>query len=235
MKMPAVTAYRGYQFGEARPLTALQRDRLIRLFGKKREETRAILSGRQAVQRIDLDRFGPLVVKQYARGGWIRHVNRQTHLRLGPSRGAREMAWLEEVRSLGIHAPHPVLWADDGGRFLYRCWLVTRAIPETVSLAQTGLQDLPRARAAFPEICRQMAVLVANRVHHTDMHPGNILLDNRGNVFLLDFDKAARHRGSLRRLAAKYRRRWQRAVTKYGLPQELHHFLAEDLRRRWNA
>jgi 3-deoxy-D-manno-octulosonic acid kinase len=235
MRTPEIIGYRGHRFGETVRLTPSQRDRLITLFGETRESARDILGGREAVQRIDLDDLGPVVVKQYARGGVIRHVNREIHLRMGRPRSAREMAWLQNVRRLGIRAPHPVAWADDGARLFYRCWLITRTIPETVTLAQVALQNPPRAAAAFPDVCRQMALLVANRVHHTDMHPGNVLLDNRAKVFFLDFDKAARHHGSLRRLAAKYRRRWHRAVIKYGLPRELDLFLAEDLGRRWKV
>lgn len=235
MKTPQVIDYRGHRFGEVIRLTAPQRDLLIALFGKPRKSARDILGGRRAVQRIDLEDLGPVVVKQYARGGAIRHVNRQTHLRIGRSRGARELGWLQEVRRLGVRAPHAVAWADDGARLFYRCWLVTRTIPQTASLAQVALQHPQRAAAAFPEICRQMALLIANRVHHTDMHPGNVLLDDRNAVFFLDFDKAARHHGSLASLAAKYRRRWHRAVAKYGLPRELDRFLAEDLGRRWTA
>jgi 3-deoxy-D-manno-octulosonic acid kinase len=234
MNPAPVIDYRGYRFGEMAPLTAPQRDRLITLFQETGGQARDILGGRQAVQRIDLDDFGPVVVKQFARGGAIRHFNRQTHLRWGPSRGARESNWLREVRRLGVRAPDPVAWADDGGTFLYRCWLVTRTIPEAVSLAQIGLQAPAHAAAVFPDVCRQTALLVANRVHHKDLHPGNVLVDTRANVFFLDFDKAGRYRGSCRGLAAKYRRRWHRAVVKYGLPADLDRLMAEDLSKRWN-
>ena len=39
--------------------------------------------------------------------------------------------------------------------------------------------------------------------------------------YIIDFDKARIFRGSGKRLAEKYRKRWQRAVRKHGLPDSL--------------
>lgn len=235
MKEFAVTCYRGHRFGDAIPLTATQRDDLIAVFQQTNDSVvKEILGGRKAVRRIDLSGIGSVVVKQFARGGVIRYINHQTYLKLGTPRCAREMGWLQEARRLGICVPHPVAWADDGGHLFYRCWLVTKTIPETVSLAQMGLQNPKQPAAVFPMISRQMAILIENRIHHKDMHPGNILVDGQGDVFFIDFDKAARHRGSRRSLAARYLQRWRRAVAKYGLPQELDRLMAKDLSQQWN-
>lgn len=232
MRAAVVTCYRGHRFGEAATLGAGQRDALIAAFGKPGDPAEGVLGGRRAVKRIDLSGIGPVVVKPYARGGAIRHFNRQTHVRWGAPRCAREMDWLLAVRRLGIGAPCPLAWADDGGRLFYRCWLVTRAIPRTLSLAQVGLQAPERAAAIFSDVGRQMRILIENRIHHKDMHPGNILVDDRENVYFIDFDKAAHFKGSTRRLAERYRRRWRRAVAKYGLPTELDQMMAAALDQR---
>ena len=227
------TGYRGYRFGEAIALSARQRDVLIAAFQNAAGAPQEILGGRQSVERIELPGVGPVVVKAYIRGGVIRHFNRQTHLKWGSPRCAREMNWLQKVHELNVCAPTPVAWADSGGRLLYRCWLVTRTIPETQSLAQVSIQNLDRTAAVFPEICRQLTILIKNRIHHKDLHPGNILIDDHDRAFFLDFDKAARHHGSGPKLAATYLRRWRRAVAKYGLPSELDRYMTEDLNGRW--
>ena len=233
MSSTVTRCHRGYRFGFADPLDPDQCDALIAVFRQPEDPASGVLGGRRAVRRIDLDGIGPVVVKTYARGGAIRHFNRQTHIRWGAPRGAREMEWLQRVRNLGICVPCPVAWADSGGRFFYRCWLAMRALPESVSLAQLALQDPARTAAVFPAIRRQMAVLIENRIHHRDLHPGNILVDDRENAYFIDFDKAKRRQEGGRRLAGAYLRRWRRAVAKYGLPRELDLLMADAVDRRW--
>ena len=233
MMHSTTTCYRGHRFGDAIPLTTSQRDILIAGFRSRDDAPPEVLGGRQAVQRIDLAGVGPVVVKQFARGGLVRHFNRQTHVRWGPTRCAREMNWLQRALQLGLFVPQPVTWCDDGGRLVYRCWLVTKTVPNTVSLAQVGLQDPDRLIGVFPGVNRQMTILIDNHIHHKDMHPGNILVDDTGKVFFLDFDKATAYRGSRRRLAARYLHRWRKAVNKYGLPQKLIRCLEEELVPQW--
>jgi len=233
MSATRIGYHRGYRFGEAVALTPRQRDVLIATFRNKTSASHEVLGGRQAVKRIDLPGIGPVVVKQFVRGGVIRHFNRQTHIRVGASRCAREMNWLQIINALNIDAPTPVAWIDDGGTLFYRCWLVTRTIPETQSLAQVSLQNRERTAAVFPEVRRQLAILIESGIHHKDLHPGNILIDKDDRAFFLDFDKTARHHGSGTKLAAKYLRRWRRAVAKYGLPKDLDQYMTDAIAQRW--
>ena len=233
MSTTVTRCHQGYRFGFADPLAPDQCDALLAVFRQPDDSAPGLLGGRRAVRRIDLDGIGPVVVKTYARGGVIRHFSQQTHLRWGAPRGAREMEWLQRVRQLGVCAPRPVAWADNGGRLFHRCWLAMRSLPASLSLAQVALQDPERTAAVFPAIRRQMAVLIENRIHHRDLHPGNILVDDRENAYFIDFDKAKRHPGSGRRLAAAYLRRWRRAVVKYGLPRDLDHLMQDAVNRGW--
>ena len=77
MRSPATICYRGLRFGDAVPLTAHQHDALIDVFHAPHDPAEGVLGGRRAVKRLDLAGIGPVVVKQFARGGAIRFFNRQ--------------------------------------------------------------------------------------------------------------------------------------------------------------
>jgi 3-deoxy-D-manno-octulosonic acid kinase len=107
------------------------------------------------------------------------------------------------------------------GNWLYRCWLVTQAVSGARSLAQVSLQTAAAIPPLLEEVARQVNILVGEGIWHPDLHPGNVLVDDRGRVVLIDFDKVARVGGSRRRLWRRYRRRWRRAVVKHKLPAAL--------------
>ena len=64
----------GVRFGAAVRLSGRQLARLVAVFENPDPTRGPALGGRQAVSRIYLDGIGPVVVKQYARGGVIRHA-----------------------------------------------------------------------------------------------------------------------------------------------------------------
>lgn len=68
-----------------------------------------------------------------------------------------------------------------------------------------------------------------NRIYHKDLHPGNVLVDENNDIYIIDFDKAGVFRGDKRVLLKKYMERWGRAVTKHSLPQALYDTLRKDL------
>jgi predicted unusual protein kinase regulating ubiquinone biosynthesis (AarF/ABC1/UbiB family) len=64
--------------------------------------------------------------------------------------------------------------------------------------------------------------LAENRILHVDLHPGNILVDTRPQVYIIDFDKAVTTAYHSSKLRQRYIRRWRRAVIKHELPLFLH-------------
>ncbi|MCK5312865.1 MAG: hypothetical protein KAJ62_12185, partial [Desulfobacteraceae bacterium] len=73
----------------------------------------------------------------------------------------------------------------------------------------------------LPLISDNIIKLIKSSIHHKDLHPGNIIIDKSEKPFVLDFDKAYNFRGSKEELADRYIQRWQRAIKKYNLPEEL--------------
>ena len=214
-----------YHFGFTLNLAAAQLRTLAGFLQSHGPAGVALLGGRSAVASLQLDGIGSVVVKHYRRGGLIRHINRSRYLRTGKTRSQREFEQLNIARTLGISVPQPIAYAHRGGLF-YSAWLAARAIEQPITLARLSLQDADEARRAAVSAVEQIALLIQNNILHVDLHPGNVVVDNRGRVYLVDFDKAGRYHGRRKKLAARYVGRWQRAVVKHRLPQ----FLAEIIR-----
>jgi 3-deoxy-D-manno-octulosonic acid kinase len=98
--------------------------------------------------------------------------------------------------------------------------------PEARTFAELARTDALRARALLPQISDVVARLVEHRIHHVDLHPGNVLVDAEDRICLIDFDKTAHVTLTRSDLAERYRRRWQRAVSKHALPS----WLGDELR-----
>ena len=206
--------------GAAYPLTNQQVATLGDLFHHPPGPGSSVLGGRCAVRFTHLEPIGHVVVKYYTRGGAIRHVVKRRYIRWGPTRSQKEFDLLQTVRRLGVNAPEPIAYAHQG-RMCYQAWLVTRAVDRHQTLAQIGCTDEAGARRLIPAICTQVKKLIDHGILHVDLHPGNILVDSEGQVYLIDFDKARLHMDR-RGLRKKYLQRWRRAVQKHDLPPALY-------------
>jgi 3-deoxy-D-manno-octulosonic acid kinase len=212
-------------FGFSSDLTESQLIPLVGLFQHSVGTANAVLGGRTAVTTARLEGIGAVVIKHYRRGGLLRHMNRRYYLNLGKSRAQHEFELLETVAGFGIHVPQPVAFALRG-RLIYQAWLITRKIQKPQSLAELSTQDEKAAGRAMESVVDQIALLIQHRILHVDLHPGNVIMDAAGKVYLLDFDRGKVYHGDRQKLKNRYLTRWQRAVNKHGLPE----FLAEMLR-----
>ena len=90
-----------------------------------------------------------------------------------------------------------------------------------MSLARLSLQDEKKTGTAMESVMAQISMLIRNDILHVDLHPGNVVVDTAGKVYLLDFDKGSVYHGNRQKLKNRYLARWQRAVNKHGLPKFL--------------
>lgn len=208
-----------YLIGSDLPLEAKDTDHLVRLFEKKPDLVTEILHGRNQVVKDTLCGI-PMVVKFYRRGGLIRHVMRDAYLRSGKARSLMEYEMLEKARSSGVACPEPLAWAMRGSLF-YKAFLVTREIENSRTLADLGRDSEASFIEAVEKAAELSRRLIACRIHHVDLHPGNVLVTDRGDVYLIDFDKAHESGLSKEKLTCAVIRRWKRAVAKYHLPETM--------------
>ncbi|MBW2194204.1 MAG: hypothetical protein JRF37_01170 [Deltaproteobacteria bacterium] len=222
-----------YSFASSSELSAHQINCLISFFSMPITNVDSALGGRTSVTKADIEGIGPIVVKHYVRGGFLRYMVKRTYLGLGKTRGQVEYEMLNKVRQLGVHAPEPVAYASKG-RLFYKAWLITRQIGQHTSLAALSLTDEKYSQSKMSCIIDEASVLIRNRVLHVDLHPGNTLVDKAGGIYLVDFDKARFFHGSTSRLCHRYIRRWNRAVVKHCLPEMLSKEFSAGLARRFD-
>jgi 3-deoxy-D-manno-octulosonic acid kinase len=218
-----------YRFGSSLEMDEHQLRTFIRFFNQPRAGNTSVLGGRTALSFNEIDGFGSVAIKSYTRGGWMRYLIKQRYLKLGKTRAQIEFELLQVVRNLGINAPEPVVYAHRG-RIFYRAWLVSRAIKHPLSLALLSLKNEEKTRLAMESVIEQISLLIQNAILHVDLHPGNIVVDGAGQIFLVDFDKGQIHHGNRKKLRDRYLTRWQRAVKKHGLPKVLTEMMQKGLK-----
>ena len=217
-----------YHFGFSLNLTDSQLRTLTGFFHQPDASGVSILGGRTSVTPAQLDGIGSVVIKHYRRGGLMRYFIKRRYLKFGKTRAQREFELLDIVGTLGIKIPQPIAYAYRG-RLLYRAWLVTREIHQSLSLARLSLQDEKKTSTAMESVIEQISSLIQNNILHVDLHPGNVVVDAAGKVYLLDFDKGSVYHGNRQKLKNRYLTRWQRAVAKHRLPGMLTEMLQAGL------
>lgn len=144
---------------------------------------------------------GDCVLRHYHRGGLVARLSRDRYLWTGAARtrAFREFRLLARLAGAGLPVPRPVAarYVRDG--LHYRADLLTRRI--------AGAQTLAERLAAgtlTPQLATQVGGTIAAfheaQAWHADLNAHNVLVDDSGKAWLIDFD-----RGRLR----KPNRIWQ--------------------------
>jgi tRNA A-37 threonylcarbamoyl transferase component Bud32 len=218
-----------YQFGFSLNLTEPQLRTLTDFFPHPAPAGDSLLGGRTAVTPLQLGGIGAVVIKHYRRGGLMRYLSKHRYYRFGKTRAQREFELLEVVADLGLNVPQPIAFAHCG-RLLYRAWLVTREIRQPTTLAHLSSQEEKKTGAAMISVIDQISALIQHDILHVDLHPGNVVVDGSGKVYLLDFDKGRIYHGGRQKLKDRYMTRWQRAVDKHNLPKILTEMMQNGLK-----
>jgi 3-deoxy-D-manno-octulosonic acid kinase len=130
------------------------------------------------------------VLRHYHRGGFIRRFARDGFVWLGEDRTRPFVEWrlLARIREAGLPAPRPVAARYVRVGLLYRADLITVRIP--------GVEPLSTRLArvgAGGEVWRRVGECIG-RFHvagffHADLTAHNLQIDDRDEIFLLDFDR----------------------------------------------
>jgi 3-deoxy-D-manno-octulosonic acid kinase len=136
---------------------------------------------------------------------------------------------MNRVGTFGVRTPKPVAWAWHGRPFYKGC-LITQEVPGHRTLADLALKDEEAAIDLLPVLDEQIRLLIEHRILHVDLHPGNVLVDNKNQIYIVDFDRAREELGSADALRDQYILRWRRAVIKHQLPEVLNEVMCAKLR-----
>jgi 3-deoxy-D-manno-octulosonic acid kinase len=165
--------------------------------------------------------FGPVVLRQYLRGGWVAKISRQSYFftTVSRSRPFREYHLLAALYDLGLPVPKPVAALCEFHGFISSGALMTARISSARTLADV-LPGNDGYEGLWESVGKCIRRFHDAGVWHADLNARNILLDENSQVFLIDFDrarftpgKAVKGHGNLKRL--------KRSLTKLWPPGEL--------------
>ncbi len=159
--------------------------------------------GRQAAWFVEGE-FGPAVLRRYRRGGLVARLSTDRYVWTGEqdTRSFAEFDLLHFMHRQGLPVPRPLAaayWRKGAG---YSAAILLQRLAGTRPLAHL-LDD-----ARPPEVAAAVFAMHEAGVWHADLNAYNILLDEQGKAWLIDFDKgrlrpmlsAERRRGNLLRL-----------------------------------
>ena len=181
-----------------------------------------VVAGRGGSIKISLD-GRPAILRRYLRGGMFTRVSTDRYLWLGRNRTRawREWTILKLALEAGMPVPTPlgVCVCRDG--LSYRAAIITAYIKNTVTLAE---------RIAHSELglksWHRLGLLLQNfqqhRFRHADLNANNLLVDQQGQFYIIDFDKARVMR-NLDNWQWSPLLRLQRSLEKINRQQDLHY------------
>ena len=146
-------------------------------------------AGRGQVRRVRTD-AGIAVHRHYQRGGRIAVVlgDRYWFSGFERSRAALEFRLLADLRQRGLRVPHPLMARVQRQGLMYRADLLTAEIDATTSLA--ALLTQAPDRIPWDSIAAAIADMHHAGVWHADLNAHNVLVDDRAQAWIIDFDRA---------------------------------------------
>ena len=156
------------------------------------------------------------VLRHYRRGGLVARFIDDHYVWLGASRARafREWRLLRELRAAGLPVPNPVAAHVARSGVIYTADIITSYLPNTRKLSWFIAQSrVPPA--SWRRVGAMIGAIHGHGVDHPDLTAHNVLLDEAGQSFLVDFDNARRKPpGEWRRLGL---RRFHRSLHKVAL------------------
>jgi len=135
------------------------------------------------------------VLRHYWRGGLIGKVLQDQYLYLGleKTRVFQEFELLTQLKQKGLNVPEPIAAQITKTGGIYRGDIITSAIEGAQSLLDI-LKQRELTKLETTQVAQCIATFHQSGVYHADLNINNILFDDQGEVFLIDFD-----RGELRK------------------------------------
>ncbi len=130
------------------------------------------------------------VLRHFRRGGLLANLLKDQYVWMGAenSRAFRELRLLELLWNAGLPVPEPVAARVQRSIFVYQADLLTVRIPGARPFADV-LGKTPVPHASWRVLGALLARFHREGVFHHDLNARNILLDDDGAFWLIDFDR----------------------------------------------
>ncbi len=166
-------------------------------------------------------------LRHYFRGGLISKFIKDGFWRFDKwaCRARLEFELLTELYSLGLPVPRPLIAREQVGTFLVTNDILVERIDNTNNLAELLEQKASMDDALIDEIANTIAKFAFHKVVHTDLNIRNLLINDKGQCFVIDFDKCFIKDGFTKYDLITMLNRLERSFNK---EKELCHYLIND-------
>lgn len=133
------------------------------------------------------------VLRRYMRGGLVARFNKRYYFAtsLEQTRAWKEWQLLAKLFSAGLPVPRPVAaqvcWRLINSGF-YQAHLLLEKIPATKTLSERLQVDQLNVKV-WNDIGKVVRQFHDHGVYHADLNANNILFDDSGQIYLIDFDR----------------------------------------------
>tara|TARA_R110002096_G_scaffold179283_2_gene356254 strand:- start:4149 stop:4892 length:744 start_codon:yes stop_codon:yes gene_type:complete len=146
-------------------------------------------SGRQSTLRINTG-SRKMILRHYCRGGFPARFSEDKFVFRGfeATRPFRELALLHRMRGLGLPVPEPIASRCILKGFLYQADILMGEIVNSKTLAQI-ISANRLGQETWSKIGETIWYFHQQGIQHVDLNANNILLDQAGDIYLIDFDR----------------------------------------------
>ena len=130
------------------------------------------------------------VLRHYWRGGLVGKLLSDQYLYFGlkQTRVYKEFTLMMRLRELGLNVPTPIGAKIKTSGFIYRGDIITEAVTGAKSVLDI-LITRPLSHSELKAIAATLSDFHNHGVYHADLNINNILFDDTGKVFIIDFDR----------------------------------------------
>ncbi|MCW8900380.1 MAG: 3-deoxy-D-manno-octulosonic acid kinase [Gammaproteobacteria bacterium] len=170
------------------------------------------------------------VLRHYQRGGLVSKISNEKYLWLGLklSRPWREWLLLERMQKKGLPVPVPAAIQVERKGIFYRADIMMHRIPHSRTLMNILMTE-ELAEGYWITIGSVIRRFHEDGVYHADLNANNIMLDDGGRCYLIDFDKCG-----IRKPRLKWQKdnllRLKRSLNKIAMNEDVFYFLEENWR-----
>ena len=151
--------------------------------------------GRGTTWFVALDKIDA-ALRHYRRGGLFGKLIKDHYIFTGweKTRSYQEFQLLNTLIEAGVNVPKPIAAKAVKRTFCYQADLLSEKIPNARDLVAI-LQERPLSQDMYQKVGREIRKMHAAQVNHTDLNIHNILIDDKENVWIIDFDKCHQQKG----------------------------------------
>ncbi len=146
-------------------------------------------SGRQSIVQFNVN-GRHMVRRHYCRGGLPARFTKDQFIFRGytKSRPFLELKLLAEMRAANLPVPEPIAARCKVNGVLYTADIVMSEITDSRTLAQI-ICEHPLEKDVWVKVGSTIGRFHQQGIQHVDLNANNILIDKRGDVYLIDFDR----------------------------------------------